>query len=81
MNKVPPHLIEADRHIVSSPHYRKSNAVMVARSAGGAIWLCLGWRWDIESLNEEQIVELLKTLEQESNNELSGSAGTTGSQA
>ena len=63
MNKVPINLIEVDRRIVSSPRYRKSNAVMVARSAGGAIWQCLGWRWDIEVLKEAQIVEMLKALE------------------
>ncbi|SRR5216683_4542530 len=81
MNKIPSHLIEVDRRIVASPRYRKTNAVMVARSAGGAVWLCLGWRWDIEDLKEGQIVELLKALEQNSDSESTGFNGTTGSHA
>lgn len=63
MEHVPANEIQVDRRIVASPRYRKSNAVMVAKSAGGRVWLCLGWRWDIEMLNEAQIVELLKGLE------------------
>jgi hypothetical protein len=63
MERVSPDLIQVDRRIVASPHYRKTNAVMVARSAGGTIWQCIGWRWDVEDLNESQIVELLKALE------------------
>lgn len=63
MSKVPANEIHVDRRIVCDPRYRKSNAVMVARSAGGRVWLCLGWRWDVEDLNEAQIVELLKGLE------------------
>lgn len=64
MERVPVNEIQGvDRRIVASPRYRKSNVVMVARSAGGRVWLCLGWRWDIETLDETQIVELLKGLE------------------
>ncbi len=74
-------ITNVDRRIVKSPRYRKSNAVMVARSTGGTSWLRLGWRWDVETLNESQIVELLKALEPSHNNELSGSCSNTGSQA
>ncbi len=74
-------ITNVDRRIVKSPRYRKSNAVMVARSTGGTSWLRLGWKWDIETLNEAQIVELLRALEQAHNNELSGFDGITGSQA
>lgn len=63
MERIPANEIQVDRRIVASPRYRKSNAVMVAKSAGGTIWQCLGWRWDVETLNEGQIVELLKGLE------------------
>lgn len=64
--------------VANNHRYRKCNAVVVAR---GGDWLPLGWRWDIEVMDEAQIVELLKTLEQAHNNELSGSTGTTGGQA
>lgn len=63
MEHVPANEIQVDQRIVKSPRYRKSNAVMVAKSAGGRVWLRLGWRWDIEDLNEGQILELLKGLE------------------
>lgn len=58
--------------------YRKSNSIKVARNGN---WLPLGWRWDIEVLDEEQIVERLKVLEQSHNNEHTGFTGTTGTQA
>lgn len=81
MEKVPANEIQVDRRIVCDPRYRKSNAIMVARSAGGRVWLRLGWRWDIETLNEGQIVELLKTLEQSHKSESTSFNGTTGTQA
>lgn len=81
MSKVPTNEINVDRRIVCDRRYRRFNAVMVAKSAGGTIWLCLGWKWDIEVMDEQQIVKLLKTLEQAHNNELSGLCSTTGGQA
>lgn len=82
MERVSPAEIDGvDRRIVNSRRYCKNNAVMVARSAGGTTWLRLGWKWDIETLNEAQIVERLKALEQSHNNELTGFDGTTGTQA
>ena len=81
MSKVPANEIQVDRRIVRDRRYRKSNAVMVAQSAGGRVWLCLGWRWDIETLNEEQIVKLLKALEQSHNSEHSDFSSTQKSHA
>lgn len=64
--------------LANNHRYRKSNSVKVARDGE---WLPLGWRWDIEVMDEQQIVELLKTLEQSHNSEHSDFSGTRKSHA
>lgn len=65
MERLPPDQIDVERHIVAGHRYRKNNAVMVRRSQTWQRWQRLGWRWNIETLNEGQITALLKALEQE----------------
>lgn len=64
--------------LATDHRYRKSNSVKVARNGD---WLPLGWKWDIEVLDEAQIVELLKAFEQSHNSEHTGLSGTQKSHA